>query len=140
MNKNEALKELQRVEERLNELKRIIKDNNKTLDDITSVYEAQSILNEIDNSTNLSDYDKLLIIIKATNFIDNGYKIWIPNFEDDTYKYIPYLQKKNGAWSLVGVVYGCRDSVCPIGLYYMKESSAKLMINRFISLYNKVWG
>ena len=51
MNKNEALKELQRVEERLNELKRNIKDNDKTLDHITSVYEEKSILNEIHNST-----------------------------------------------------------------------------------------
>lgn len=141
MNKQQALNEVKAVEERLKELKRIIESNDKTLDDIISYEQACLILDEMNYADKISDYDKLLLIIKATNFIDNDYKIWVPNFDNSSeYKYLPYFERKAGGWSL-GVVFDGRDyATCPVGLYFKKEQSARVIANRFILLYKKVLG
>jgi hypothetical protein len=82
---------------------------------------------------------KLVTIICAVNFIDNNYKEWQPNWKkSDEYKYVPYFCLRGSGLSFGAVHcygFGCH---CSAGLYYKKESSAKLIANKEIKLYSLI--
>lgn len=128
-------------------------DNKITIDDIsTNDYQtnfniAYKLLKEnnclvISDEYNTNSYIyKLLTIIKAANFIDNDYKEWIADFNNNEYKFIPYWKKKSSGWSLCtvsSVSYFC--STCSVGLYYKSENTAKLLVERLDILYQKYLG
>lgn len=88
------------------------------------------------------DLLKLITIICAVNFIDNGYKLWIPNFENTSqYKYYNWFEKTASGWLLGdGVSLRCSGSYVPGGFYFMKESSARVIANKHIDLYSQYLG
>ena len=85
---------------------------------------------------------QLETIIKAVNFIDNGNQIWKPDFTNSSiYKYIPWLQRKSSGWVVFAGVDVCVSaSGCPLWLYFKDRKTAELIVNKFLNLYNQVWG
>lgn len=79
--------------------------------------------------------------IEAANFIDNGGKEWKPNFETEENRYIPYFIRKRSGWVLHSVhCYGFFISHYSVCFQYKKESTAKLIVERCQSLYDKWLG
>jgi hypothetical protein len=84
---------------------------------------------------------QLETIIKAVNFINNDNKIWTPDFTNSSiYKYLPWLERKSSGWVVYGVGGFRSFSGCPLWLYFKDKKSAELIVNKFLSLYSKVWG
>jgi hypothetical protein len=81
---------------------------------------------------------ELITIIKAANFLDNGNKEWIPNFESrKEYKYYPYFRKENGVWSVYDCGYGCGISAAVV-VFFKKEETAKFIGNKYLDLYTHI--
>ncbi len=84
---------------------------------------------------------KIETIIEAVNYLDNGNKIWKPEF--DSHKasnYIPYFERKDGSWVVSCVCVYCWASFCSVGLYFKKQESARTIANKFLDLYNQYLG
>lgn len=121
----------------------------KTVEDINSVQDAEEILKACKTHTKYVESQfvrmrdwvnyQLETIIKAANFIDNGNKEWIPNFFNNSneYKHYPYFRKENSGWVLYSVFYYRYFSFLGSGFYFKKESSARLIANKHLVLYNK---
>lgn len=89
---------------------------------------------------NWAEY-QLETIIKAANFLDNNNQEWNPDFLDQNiYRYIPWFNRTKVGWVFLSVSgYSCY-SYCSVGLYYKKETTAKLIATKFIDLYNQYLG
>lgn len=100
----------------------------------TASKEFKTILEE--NGLDKSDTAalKLKVIIKAVNYLDNGNKIYIPDFLDKTSKFLPYFKKTSSTWmaSDIYIYYWCTG--CPISFYFKNKKSAETIqkIFRFI--------
>lgn len=118
------------------------------IEDIDSIDIAEDILKNCVEHTKYfsSDFKRqkdwinyqLETIIKATNFIDNGYKLYTPDFDNSSiWKYIPYF-KKSGSGCLLHCVssYSCISSFS-VGLYFKVEATASLIAKKHIKLYNQ---
>lgn len=124
------------------QLKEIVRQTQKsTIESIDSYEKACEVLGWAPNKA-ASDYDQLLTIIKAANFIDNGNKEWNADFADDRYyKYLPHIAKtRSGGWSLNDIYFYYSNSYCPVGFYYKSRTTAEYITKKFIKLYSKVWG
>lgn len=116
------------------------------VEDINSIDVAEDILKNCIKHTKYfssefkrqKDWIKyqLETIIKAANFIDNGYKLYTPNFNNnDILNYLPYFKKSSSDWLLYcinGYSYG---STCSVGLYFKVEDTASLISKKHIELY-----
>lgn len=111
-------------------------DKNKTIEDINSYEDALEILDE-EAKKNPSPTDKLLTIIKAVNYIDNGNKKWKPNFNGNSYNYYPYFKESNTGWVLGGCDFSGWGTAMGFGYYFKVENSAKLIAKKHIFLYNE---
>ncbi len=116
-----------------------------TINDINSYEDACKILSRTPNYTLQFINRKYFIqhiletIIEAANFIDNDYKKWKADFTDtNIFKYLPRFERISSGWVLAGVFVHCyyADAGSGFGFYYMKESTAKLIANKFIKEYN----
>lgn len=112
--------------------------NLKTVDDINSYEDACKILKETVDKK-LSDIEKLFTIIRAANYLDNNGEIWEADWTSGEYKYIPYFEYKKSSGWVLSSVYLFYFSYCPGGFYFKKEATAKLIANKFLTLYNKVF-
>lgn len=108
----------------------------RTIQDINNYADAMLVLGETPKS-NPSASDKLLAMIKAVNFIDNGGKVWIANFNDSSNKYIHWLRKEGSVWVLYCVILCLSLTYCPVGFYYKERASAEYFIKKHIDLYNQ---
>lgn len=83
---------------------------------------------------------KIITIIKAINFIDNDNKEWIFKLNDGQRKYYPWFEEKSSGLVLgcVGCYVGGRG--LPAGFYFKKESTCRIIVNRFNNDYNKIMG
>lgn len=122
-----------------------------TIEMIDNISNAEKVLESLKShkKCNKSDFTRvkdwilyqLETIIKASNYIDNDYKEWLPNFKDiSTYKYLPHFNRKTIGWSLYDVYIFSSYSYCPVALYYKNEKTSKLIVNKFILLYNEYLG
>lgn len=118
------------------------------VEDIDSIDIAEDILKNCTEHTKYfsSDFKRqkdwisyqLETIIKAANFIDNGYKLYIPDFNNtDISKYIPYFKKSDFSWLLYYVNSYGYSSYCSVGLYFKVEVTANLIAKKHIKLYNQ---
>lgn len=136
--------QLQQINKQLN--------NKLKIEDINSIEDAELVLKDCINHEKLTRKDFpnnskywnvycLETIIKAVNYIDNDYQEWIPNFNNSNItKYIPYFRKENSSWLLHCVFSYGFCSYCSVGLYYKKESTAKLIANKNLNLYKQYLG
>lgn len=121
----------------------------KTVKDINSLEDAEEVLKDckthkkqtrkdFPNNNKYWNQYTLETIIKAANFIDNNFIEWLSDFTDSSYKYINWFEKRDSGWVLDCV--GCLVSIscCGLGFYFKKEDSAKLIVNKFLLLYNQV--
>ncbi len=119
--------------------------NQPTIDDLNSIDDALRILGKSPDYYKDMEFEdkqdeansKVKMIVKAANFIDNGYKPWKADFsDDDTRKYIPYAVRKSSGWVLYCVIVIYTYSYFSAALYYKEESTAQTLFNRFLKLYN----
>ncbi len=118
------------------QLEEINKQCNKkfTLNDLNSYSDACKILNC--DEENLSNDDKLKIIIKAANFIDNQHKNWNPDFSNRLEKkYYPIFEYNNSVWLVNSYDYVDGYALLGFGYYYKNSSTALLIANKFLPLY-----
>ena len=109
----------------------------KSVKDINNYKDACEILDEqfLNGAT---CYEQLNTIIRAVNFIDNGYKIWKPKFDGNSYNYYPYFKEVNN--SLVFFDSRCRYIICSgrVG-FYLKEETSSYIGKKFINLYQEIY-
>ena len=133
------------TKEQLSEIRKQT-DNIKTIDDIQSYEDACKILHqeEADEDTFTYEQDwinhQILTIVKASNYIDNNYQVYKPNFNDNTYKYLPWFKKTSSGWVLHSLGSYVSYGFCPVGFYYKNQQSGETIVKRFITLYNKWLG
>lgn len=140
MNKNDALKRLDSLENEAKELRKIINTvDSYTLNDLNSYKDACKILS-IPEDSYPSAKTELKIIIRASNFIDNGNTIWIADWDNvSKYKYAPcFTKNKNGLGFGLDFVHGWDFCLCfPLAFYYKVRSTAEIIVKRFLPLYNR---
>lgn len=106
------------------------------VEDINGYEDACEILSEKVNSS-ASSFDKMNTIIRAANFIDNGNKIWKPDFMDTKQrKYYPYYEVKSNHLVFDGSLfsYFAYGQVC----FYLKEETSTYIGKKFINLYQEI--
>ena len=82
---------------------------------------------------------ELITIIRATNFIDNNYKDWEPDFNNSSiYKYYGWFEKKVSGWAVSAVNFQCCGSHCLAGLCYKEEKSCDFIIRKWLPLYSEI--
>lgn len=82
---------------------------------------------------------QLITIIKAVNFIDNGYKEWFPIFNNNQNNYLPWFSETPSGWSVNSICHCyCSHSGGLAGFYYKVEKSALLITNKYLDLYSKI--
>lgn len=105
---------------------------------ISSYEDACKIL-EIKPSKTPSVEDKIKTIVRATNFTDNDYKEWKPNFKKISgYKYLPYFIDNGFGFGFSGSASFGIYSCTPVGFFFKEKSSAERVAKTYISLY-KEW-
>lgn len=118
------------------------------VEDINSIDVAEDILKNCIKHTKYfsSDFKRqkdwinyqLETIIKAANFIDNGYKLYTPNFNNNyILNYLPYFKKSGSDWLLYCISAYNYSSTCSVGLYFKVEDTASLISKKHIELYNQ---
>jgi len=115
---------------------KIKKINKKfTLNDLNSYEDACMILNE--NPIVDCDYSKKIkTIVKAANFIDNDYNLWVANWTDSNeYKYLTYFENKGSGFGFDDVGSWYSNAYAPLGFYYKNSNTCELITKRFIKLY-----
>ena len=138
IDKDEARKQLSRLEKEVSKLREIIDQPEYSVKDIKSLDDACDILGEnkryfMDASTS----KRLKTIIKAANFIANGGEVWIPDFTNrNKYKFIPYFERKASGWVAYFVSYCYSSSGYPLGFYFKNREDAEYISKQFIDLYN----
>ncbi len=108
-----------------------------TIDDINSYADACKILKR--KIVKCSPTEELLTIIAAANFVDNGGKVWTPDFSNSDYKYLPILIKKSGEWAFSSSRGFSDGSDCSAGYFYKSKETSEVIPKRFIKLYGKVF-
>ena len=124
------------TKEQLSDIKKQT-SNIVTIDNINNYVDACKILGR--KVTKCSPTEELFTIIAAANFIDNSYKVWIPDFSNNDYKYLPMLIKQSGGWAFGSSPYIYVLSCCSAGYYYKNEETSEIITKRFIKLYSKVF-
>ncbi len=140
MNKQDALKELIQVENRLRELRKIIEQPGGITSLITTLEEAKDALGIKDDCFSTNKHSKralafqnLCIIIEVLN------EGWVPDFENtNERKYYNYFKMKNGLFYYD--TYGDSDnSIVPTSLLFKNEKLAKYCFNQFTQLYKDLY-
>jgi hypothetical protein len=101
------------------------------VEDVNSIEDAELVLKDCighvkyDSSQFCRAKDwinyQLETIIKAVNYIDNGYKLYIPDFDNSNIiKYTPFFKKTNSGWLLHCVSSHHFCSYFSVGLYFFK--------------------
>ena len=140
MNKQDALKELFQVENRLKELRKMIEQPEDIMSRVTTVEEAKEVLGIKDDwvPTNkqikkASAFENLCIVIKALN------EGWVPDFENvNELKYYNIFNMNSG-FSY------CRTDCCytvtfvPTALLFKSEKLAKYCFDQFTQLYKDLY-
>ena len=104
------------------------------LENLTSYENACTILGEDPVSSDINI--KILKIVKAANFITNGCKTWVPDFENSSQlKYYVYFQKVSGSWRVIGAF--CDVAIVGSGFYFENKETCLIIVKRFISLYSE---
>ena len=125
------------TEEQIAEIDAQRKTLKRTVESIEGYEDACQILSQ-KVKTDASCRDKLNTIIRAANFIDNGFKVWKPDFRNSTEaKWYPYFEMKNS-----GLVFS--DSRCCYSFsfsqvgFYLTEKSSNFIGKKFKSLYEEM--
>lgn len=128
------------------QLSEIAKQTSKQITADSITYESAKKLledNNIDPDPNIlyrRDMLKLITIIKAINFIDNGNKEWIIDFDNrNQTKYYPWFEKKSSGWLLYTVGVSSYSSDVPAGLFYCKRNTAKIISKRYLNTLYKTY-
>lgn len=138
MNKKDALKRLDSLENEAQELRKIINGEEYTIDDIVSYEAACKILKE-EYHYNADVSKKLKTIIKAANYIDNSNKIYTPDFNNNhEHKHAPYFKFNGSGFVLVSLSVWFASTCVPLAYYYKVKSTGEIIAKRFLSLY-KQW-
>jgi len=138
MNRKETLKRMDALDAEALALRKIIEKDDKGMDSLISYKSAVKILKEKPKVSPSPD-EEIRAIIKAANYLDNGYRIWKADFTDNTPKYYPWFRKTASGWVLYAV-YCDRDGSCrPGGCYFKEESTARLITERFLSISYTRW-
>ena len=85
------------------------------------------------------DLLKLVTIVKACNYIDNGNKEWKPDYNENsnTYKYYPYFEFKNEKWAFGGSYCHCFFSSAEVAVFKSKDT-CDYISTKYIDLFNSV--
>jgi len=119
-----------------------------SIDQINSISDAEEILK---NTNHTRYYESQFVrkkdwisyqvetIIKAVNYIDNGFKIWTPDFSNrNIEKFIAWMEYKEGSgWGFDCSSCRCYNSYAWVGVYFKNKSSVEKTINKYLSLYSK---
>jgi hypothetical protein len=142
ISKQEALQKVKELQNYIESL-----DKKPTIDDINSIQDAENILSGLSFHTPYKECQfvrprdwvsyQLETIIKATNYIDNGYSECILDWSDSNeYKYYPYFEKKSTGWVLHSVLgYSWPCASVSLGLYFKNRSICDVIVKRFSHLY-----
>ena len=128
------------TKDQLKEIDRQVKGI-RTISDIVDYQSALEILGEDrDYSSKISPLHKLLTMIRAANYLDNGKKPWKADFtQQSVAKFIVYLERKHSGWVAISVG-GCDcASLCPVGFYFKERATAEHFMKEHLNLYNEVW-
>mgnify|MGYP000028097908 CR=1 FL=1 len=140
MNKQDALKELSQVENRLKELRKIIEQPDKITDRVATLEEAKEILGVKDDCFSTNKHSKkalafqnLCIVIEALN------EGWTPDWEDQNQaKYYNYFRMKGG-FSCWSTYYYATGTAVPSALCFKSEELARYCAKQFEQLYKDLY-
>lgn len=140
MNKQDALKELSQVENRLKELRKIIEQPDKITDRVATLEGAKEILGIKDDCFSTNKHSKralafqnLCIVIEVLN------EGWTPDWEDQNQiKYYNYFRMKGG-FSYHYVGYFTTLTTVPSALCFKSEELARYCAKQFEQLYKDLY-
>lgn len=140
MNKEDALKELSQVENRLKELRKIIEQPENVFDRIKTLEQAKESLDIKEDCFSTNKHSKralafqnLCIVIEALN------EGWTPDWEDQNqYKFYNYFRMKDG-FSYHTVHYLFTHTTVPSALFFKSEELAKYCAKQFEQLYKDLY-
>jgi hypothetical protein len=140
MNKNDALKELSQVENRLKELRKIIEQPEDITGKVTTLEQAKGVLGIKDDCFSTNKHSKralafqnLCIIIEALN------EGWVPDFENSNEaKYYNYFNMKGGFSYFNTHSHGTFTAV-PSALLFKTEALAIYCFKQFPQLYKDLY-
>lgn len=108
----------------------------RTIEEINSYEDACKVLSETPES-NPSIWKKINTIARAMNFIENGFKVWKPNFKDtNERKHYPIHEMKFSGLSFLGSIYYyfAGGQVA----FYKTERASNLGGTKFLHLYKEL--
>lgn len=109
----------------------------RTIEEINGYEDACKVLSETPE-TNPSIWKRINTIARAMNFIENGFKVWKPNFKDtNERKYYPIHEMKSS-----GLVFFCSTcSYCYTAgqvAFYKTDKASNLSGTKFLHLYKEL--
>jgi len=118
-------------------------DRIKTVEDACEVLgiNPESIYNQGDQPDEIA-YKKLKIIVKALNFLANGNKEWVPDYDNSNQrKWYPwfYMDKPSGV-RLFGCGYDSSATAVGARLVFLNEELARYAATQFLGLYSNYYG
>lgn len=106
----------------------------RTIEEINSYKDACKVLSET-LEPNPSIWKKINTIARAMNFIENGFKVWKPNFKDtNERKHYPIHEMKSSGCSFYCSGYGSTGQVA----FYKTEIASNLGGTKFLHLYKEL--
>lgn len=121
------------------QLQEIAKQTNgiRIIEEINSYEDACKILSIIPE-TGASTWKKINTIAKAMNFIENGFKIWKPDFRDtDEEKYYPIHEIKSSGFSFYDSSFSYYSASGHVSFLKTKKAS-DLLGTKFLNLYKEL--
>lgn len=109
----------------------------RTIEEINGYEDACKVLSETPES-NPSIWKKINTIARAMNFIENGFKVWKPNFKDtNERKHYPYHEMKSSGlvFRYSHCCYGCPGGQVA---FYKTERASNLGGTKFLHLYKEL--
>jgi len=109
----------------------------RIIEEINSYEDACKVLSETPE-TNPSIWKRINTIARAMNFIENGFKVWKPNFKDtNERKYYPIHEMKSS-----GLVFNASDFRCGFSYgqvaFYKTDKASNLSGTKFLHLYKEL--
>lgn len=121
------------------QLKQIVEQTSKikTIEEINSYEDACKVLSE-KVEQNPSIWKKINTITRAMNFIENGFKSWKPDFENNNQKkYYPLHETNNSGLVFYGSVFDYH-SASGLVAFLKTEKASNLLGTKFIGLYKEI--
>lgn len=143
MNKKEALSRLEKIEKESKELRKIIENDDITIDDVKNLSDICKILNIKEEELYLfskNTKDPFEKYINACNIIPKIVKVYnetnIIDFTNDSqYKYLPYYKLNGLGWSFGGTFGWYSSASGSVSHYYISNENCKKACLIFNNIY-----